>query len=61
MSNRLEKYLSCPHRNVQQYTEVCLDCGENIYTTESQIRQEESKTTRRKQDQENWDKDDTGW
>lgn len=24
----------CLHKNVQQYTEVCLDCGKNIYSEE---------------------------
>lgn len=23
--------MSCPHHNVQQYTEICLDCGANVY------------------------------
>lgn len=22
----------CPHRNVQQFTECCLDCGYNLWT-----------------------------
>lgn len=22
---------ACPHNNVQQFTEICLDCGRNIY------------------------------
>jgi len=26
-------YLDCPHNNIQQFTEICLDCGYNIYTT----------------------------
>lgn len=26
-------YLTCPHRDVQQFTECCLNCGFNIYTT----------------------------
>lgn len=25
---------NCPHINVQQYTEICLDCGRNIYEPE---------------------------
>lgn len=28
--------MACPHNNVQQYTEVCLDCGANIYETPSE-------------------------
>ena len=35
---RLKRYLKCKHRNVQSFTEVCLDCGENIYLTEREIR-----------------------
>ncbi len=26
----------CPHNNVQQYTECCLDCGRNIYETDQE-------------------------
>ena len=26
----------CPHNNVQQYTECCLDCGRNIYETDTE-------------------------
>lgn len=33
MSKRLEKFLACPHKRIQQYSECCLDCGENVYTT----------------------------
>lgn len=29
-------YLDCPHKNVQEYTECCNDCGYNIYTTEEE-------------------------
>jgi hypothetical protein len=29
-------FLTCPHKNIQQFTEVCLDCGYNIYTTEQE-------------------------
>lgn len=25
--------MPCPHHNVQQFTEICLDCGVNIYET----------------------------
>lgn len=24
----------CPHNNVQQFTECCLDCGRNVYETD---------------------------
>lgn len=30
--------MACTHRNVQQYTECCLDCGANIYETEAERR-----------------------
>jgi len=26
----------CPHRNVQQFTECCLDCGRNVYETDEE-------------------------
>lgn len=26
----------CPHNNVQQFTECCLDCGRNIYETDQE-------------------------
>lgn len=29
-------YLDCPHHNIQQFTECCLDCGYNIYTSKSE-------------------------
>lgn len=32
----MKSFLDCPHVNVQQFTEVCLDCGYNIYTTEKE-------------------------
>jgi len=28
--------MACQHNNVQQYTEICLDCGVNIYETETE-------------------------
>ena len=31
--------MSCPHNNVQQFTEICLDCGVNIYETDSERKQ----------------------
>jgi hypothetical protein len=24
-------FLDCPHKNVQQFSECCMDCGYNIY------------------------------
>lgn len=45
MSERLKKFLACPHYNVQSFTEYCLDCGENRYTSAEEImRQEGIKT-----------------
>jgi predicted transcriptional regulator len=29
-------FLTCPHENVQQFTEYCFDCGYNIWTTEKE-------------------------
>lgn len=26
----------CPHRNVQEMTNLCLDCGRNIYETDQE-------------------------
>lgn len=26
----------CPHKNVQQFTEMCLDCGRNIYAPDDE-------------------------
>ena len=31
-----KSFLDCPHNNVQQFTECCLDCGYNIYTTKKE-------------------------
>ncbi len=57
MSNRLEKFLACPHKRVQDYSECCLDCGENIYTKPQEIaRQEAEKEAKKK---ESWN--ENGW
>lgn len=29
----------CPHNNVQQFTECCLDCGRNIYESDTEYYQ----------------------
>ena len=29
-------FLDCPHNDVQQFTECCLDCGYNIHTTKEE-------------------------
>lgn len=39
---RLAKFLKCRHENVQQYTECCLDCHENLYS-ESDLRKAAAK------------------
>ena len=57
MSERLEKFLACPHKRVQDYSECCLDCGENIYTKPEDIRREEAKENARKD--EKWN--EGGW
>jgi hypothetical protein len=36
MTVRLRSFLTCHHRNVGVYTEFCMDCGYNIYTTEQE-------------------------
>ena len=41
-------YLDCPHNNVQEFSECCLDCGYNIYMTEKEYKerlQEEIRST----------------
>jgi hypothetical protein len=32
----MKSFLDCPHKNVQQFTECCLDCGYNVYTTKEE-------------------------
>ena len=58
MSERLAKYMACSHKNVQQYTECCLDCGENIYTKPAEILRQEAQEKARKED-DNWN--EQGW
>lgn len=41
MSERLKKFLACKHYNMQTFTECCLDCHENIYTTPEEIMRQE--------------------
>lgn len=45
--------LKCPHRNVQQFTECCLDCGYNIYT----FREDYAREQRKAQEEANRDPD----
>ena len=47
-------FLDCPHANVQQWTEICLDCGYNIYTSEeeylSDLQNQATKKRKKSQD-----------
>lgn len=29
-------FLDCPHNNVQDFTECCLDCGYNVYMSKEE-------------------------
>jgi hypothetical protein len=45
----------CPHHNVQQFTEICLDCGRNIYESDEEylddlIKRKEQKDRKRRSD-----------
>lgn len=33
----VKKFRECEHRNMQQFTECCMDCGQNVYSTEQQV------------------------
>lgn len=46
MTSKRISFLDCPHKNVQQFTECCLDCGYNIYTTEAEYMRELAKELR---------------
>ena len=35
----MKSFLTCPHRNVQQFTEICLDCGFNVYSSLAEVRE----------------------
>lgn len=61
MSIRSEKFKNCKHKHVQDYSEVCLDCGENIYSTVAEINQEENRKERSKREHDDFDKNDSGW
>lgn len=41
-----KSFLDCPHHNVQSFTEYCLDCGHNIWTTKEQYLKELQKMDR---------------
>lgn len=44
-------FLDCPHKRVQDFTECCLDCGYNIYTSETEyldsLRADDNSPTRK--------------
>lgn len=40
MAKKRVSFLDCPHERVQDFTEVCLDCGYNIYTTKAEYLEE---------------------
>ena len=31
-----KSFLDCPHNNVQDFTECCMDCGYNVWTTKKE-------------------------
>lgn len=37
---QMKSFLDCKHERVQQFTECCLDCGYNIWTTEKEYLQD---------------------
>ncbi len=61
MSSRAERFANCKHEKVQDFTEICLKCGESIYTTVAEINLEEHRKDRKKREGETFDKDNTGW
>lgn len=61
MSSRAERSANCKHEKVQDFTEICLKCGESIYTTVAEINLEEHRKDRKKREGETFDKDNTGW
>lgn len=60
MSTRAEKFAKCKHENVQDFTEICLQCGENIYSTVIEISRQEL-LEKEKDENKTFDKDNTGW
>jgi len=61
MSTRAERFANCKHKKVQDFTEICLECGENIYATIAEINLEESRTETKRREANTFDKDNTGW
>lgn len=33
----VDKFKNCEHKNIQDFTECCLDCRHNIYSTPDEI------------------------
>lgn len=61
MSARAERFANCKHEKVQDFSETCLECGESIYTTVSEINLEEHRKDSKKRNPDKFDPDDTGW
>lgn len=61
MSSRSERFANCKHKKVQDFTEICLECGENIYATVAEINLEESRKETKRREADTFDKDNTGW
>lgn len=61
MSARSERFAKCKHEKVQDFSETCLECGESIYATVSEINLEEHRKDREKRSQTKFDPEDTGW
>lgn len=43
-------FLDCPHNNVQQFSECCLDCGYNIYMSDDEYKKELQRELRERGD-----------
>lgn len=61
MSSRAEKFANCKHEKVQDFTDICLQCGESIYSTVSEINLEEHRKEHSKREPTKFDPEDTGW
>lgn len=46
LAKRIERFQSCKHRNMQTFTECCLDCGENVYTTMQEMIEQDNREKR---------------
>ena len=50
-------YDSCPYRNIQQFTEVCLDCGHNVYEEWNEVERERERilnSPKKQDDDDDW-------